>query len=127
MKNNKTTLVVGDLIAIALVTVIGFATHGETGISFLPRMAASFFPVSVSWFLLAPWFGLFDEQVIADPKLLWRVPLVMLFAAPLAVILRAALLGAAALPLFTLILGLTSAFGMLIWRALYLFLQKRTA
>lgn len=127
MKNNKTTLVVGDLIAIALVTVIGFATHGETGISFLPRMAASFFPVSVSWFLLAPWFGLFDEQITSNSKLLWRIPLAMLLSAPLAVILRATLLGAAALPLFTLILGLTSAFGMLLWRALYLFLQKRTA
>ncbi len=127
MKNNKTILVAGDLIAIAIVTVIGFATHGETGISFLPRMAASFFPVSVSWFLLAPWFGLFDEQITSNSKLLWRIPLAMLLSAPLAVILRAILLGAAALPLFTLILGLTSAFGMLLWRALYLFLQKRTA
>ncbi|MBK8618340.1 MAG: DUF3054 family protein [Anaerolineales bacterium] len=80
MKNNKTTLVVGDLIAIALVTVIGFATHGETGISFLPRMAASFFPVSVSWFLLAPWFGLFDEQITSNSKLLWRIPLAMLLS-----------------------------------------------
>jgi hypothetical protein len=127
MKNNKTILVVGDLIAIALVTVIGFATHGETGISFLPRMAASFFPVLVSWFLLAPWFGLLDEPITSNSKLLWRIPLVMLFAAPLAVILRAVILGSAALPLFTLILGTTSAFGMLIWRALYLFLQKKTA
>jgi hypothetical protein len=127
MKNNKTILVVGDLIAIALVTVIGFATHGETGTSFLPRMAASFFPVSVSWFLLAPWFGLFDEQITSNSKLLWRIPLVMLFSAPLAVILRAVILGSAALPVFTLVLGSTSAFGMLIWRALYLFLQKKTA
>lgn len=123
--NKKTILILGDIIAIAIVTVIGFVTHGETGFSFLPRMAASFFPVLAGWFLLAPWLGLFDEQVIANPKLLWRVPLAMLFAAPLAVILRAALLGSAALPLFTLILGLTSAFGMLIWRAFYLFLQKR--
>ncbi len=125
--NKKIIIILGDIIAIAIVTVVGFVTHGETGFSFLPRMAASFFPVSVSWFLIAPWLGLFNEQVIVNPKWLWRVPLAMFFAAPLAVILRATLLGAAALPLFTLILGLTSAFGMLIWRGLYLFLQKRTA
>ena len=110
--NKKTILITGDLIAIAIVTVIGFATHGETGFSFLPRMAAAFFPLTLGWFVLAPWLGLFEEQVISNLKLLWRIPLAMFFVAPLAVILRAALLGTAGLPLFTLILGSTSAFGM---------------
>jgi len=125
MNKQKTFLILGDLVAIAIVTVIGFATHGETGTSFLPRMAAAFIPVSVSWFLLAPWFGVFNEQVISDRKLLWRVPVAMLFAAPLAVILRAAILGTNAIPIFTLVLGSTSAFGMFLWRWLYLFLDKK--
>ena len=125
--NKKTNLILGDITAIAIITIIGFATHGEMGVSFLPRMAASFFPVLIGWFLLAPWFGLFDEQVASNPKLLWRVLLAVFFSAPLAVILRASMLGAAALPLFALVLGSTSAFGLLIWRALYLFLQKRAA
>lgn len=125
MNKQKTFLILGDLVAIAIVTVIGFATHGETGTSFLPRMAAAFIPVSVSWFLLAPWFGVFNEQVISDRKLLWRVPVAMLFAAPLAVTLRAAILGTNAIPIFTLVLGSTSAFGMFLWRWLYLFLDKK--
>jgi hypothetical protein len=122
---NKNTLILGDTIAIAILTFIGFATHGEADISFLPRMAAAFFPVLVSWFLFAPWFGLFDEHVITDPKSLWRLLPAMFAVAPLAVILRAAILNSAGLPIFTLVLGGTNALGMLAWRALYLFAIKR--
>src|SRR5688572_6949426 len=114
--NKKILLIVGDILAIAAITFIGFASHGEGNISFLPRMGMTFFPVLIGWFLLAPWFGLFDENVISDPRSLWRVPLTMLFAAPLASTLRAALLGAAALPIFTLILAFTSALGVSAWR-----------
>ena len=117
--NKKSILILGDLLAIALLTVIGFATHGETGISFLSRMAAVFFPVTFAWFVLAPWFGLFDEGVITTPKNLLRIPLAMLFVAPLAVILRGAWLNAPALPLFALVLGGTSALGMMVWRWIY--------
>lgn len=127
MQKSKLVLVVGDVIAIALLTFIGFATHGEADVSFLPRMAAAFFPVLVGWFVLAPWFGLFDAQIISSPKMLWRILPAMLAVAPLAVMLRAAILNAAALPLFTLVLGSTNAFGMLVWRALHLFVVKRDA
>ena len=125
MKKNIVFLAIGDLLAIAILTFIGFATHGEADISFLPRMSAAFFPVLVGWFLLAPWFGLFDEQVISSLKSLWRILPAMLAVAPLAVILRAAILNSAALPIFTLVLGSTNAFGMLIWRAIYLFVIQR--
>ena len=123
--NKKTILILGDILAIAILTFIGFATHGETGISYILRMGTTFFPVLVSWFLIAPWLGLFDEQAIANPKLLWRILLAMLFAAPLAVILRATLLHSAAQPLFVLILGGSNAIGMLIWRVLYLLMARR--
>lgn len=123
----KNVLIIGDIIAIALLTIIGFATHGEADASFLPRMAAAFFPVLLGWFLLAPWFGLFEEQVTSNPKMLWRVPLVSLFAAPLAVLLRAAILNTAGIPIFALVLGATNAFGMIIWRAIYTWWVKRSA
>jgi hypothetical protein len=123
--NKKNILILGDILAIAVLTLIGFATHGETDASYLPRMAAIFFPVLFSWFVLAPWFGMFDDQVNENPKLLWRVPLVLLFAAPLATTLRAVWLGSTSLPLFTLILGSTNALGMLIWRWIYIFIAKR--
>jgi hypothetical protein len=122
----KYILILGDIITIAILTIIGFASHAETDISYIPRMGTTFFPILVSWFLIAPWLGLFNERVISNPKLFWRIPLAMAFAAPLAVILRATLLHSAALPLFALILGGSFALGMLIWRGIYLFALRRT-
>ncbi|MBI2330698.1 MAG: hypothetical protein HYU84_00700, partial [Chloroflexi bacterium] len=81
--NKKSILIFGDIITLAILTVIGFATHGETDTTFLPRMAAVFFPVVLGWFVLAPWFGLLDEAIILTPKNLLRIPLAFLFVAPL--------------------------------------------
>ncbi len=127
MKNNKTILIAGDITAIAVLTLIGFATHDEVDITFLPRMAAAFFPTLIGWFFFAPWFGLFDRQAGADFKLLWRILPALCAVAPFAVILRAAILNSAALPLFALILGSTNALGMLVWRSIYIFIVKRNA
>lgn len=118
-------LILGDILAILLTTLIGFATHGEAAISFLPRMAAVFFPLVIAWFLLAPFLGLFEPQLTADPKQLWRPALVMIFASPLAAILRGLLLNAPIIPIFAVVLSATSAFGMLLWRGIYLFLSRK--
>lgn len=123
--NKKSTLILGDVIALLLLTFIGFATHGETDVSYLPRMAAVFFPVVFGWFALTPWFGLHDEVVIRTPKNLLRIPLAFLFVAPLAVILRGAWLNAPALPLFVLIFGGSNALGMMVWRWLYLVMLNK--
>lgn len=123
----KTTLILGDTIALVILTIIGFATHGEVELSFLPRIAAVLFPTLLGWFFLAPWFGLFDPSIISIPKNLFRIPLAMLFVAPFAVILRGALLNAPALPLFAFILGVSNAIGMTIWRRLYILPAKRGA
>lgn len=123
--NKKTILIFGDVLVLAILTVIGFATHGETNTSYLPRMAAAFVPVTFAWFVLAPWFDLFDEGVIADPKNFWRILLVMLFVSPTAVILRGAWLNAPVLPLFAFIFGGSNAMGMIVWRWIYIFLAKR--
>lgn len=112
-------LLVGDAIVLAILTIIGFATHGETGVSYLPRMAASFVPLLFGWFVLAPWFGLFDRETISDPKNLWRIPLLFLFAAPLAALLRSVMLATPVIPIFVLVLGSTNALGMMIWRWIY--------
>ena len=112
----KTRLILGDMLAIAILTIIGFASHGETNPSFIPRMGTTFFPVLVGWFLLAPWFGLLDPASVTEARLLWRIPLAMLFAAPFAAIIRAALLGSSAAPLFTAIIGCSFALGMMLWR-----------
>ena len=126
MLRNRTIIILGDILAILLVTAIGFATHGELGASFIGRMSAAFFPLTVAWFLLAPFFGLFQPEIIASPKQLWRPALAMLFAAPLAAVLRGFLLNAPIIPIFAAVLASTSAFGMLVWRGMYFLLTRKS-
>ena len=116
---NKSILILGDLLAIALVTLIGFATHGEADVSFVPRMAAIYFPLSISWFLLAPSLGLFQPETTSHPKQLWRPALAMIFAAPLAAVLRGFILNAPVIPVFAAVLAGTSALGMVVWRLIW--------
>ncbi len=125
MMQNRSVLILGDILAIGLVTIIGFATHGETALSFLPRMAATFFPLVVAWFLLAPWLELFQDEVIYHARQLWRPALTALFAAPLAAVLRGFLLHAPIIPIFAIVLGGSSALGMVVWRALYVLLNRK--
>ncbi len=125
--NKKSILRLGDIIAFAVLTLIGFATHGETALSFIPRMTITFLPLLLGWFLLAPWLGLFDEQVIADSKNLWRIVLAMIFIAPLAATLRGAWLGDSVIPLFALILGGSNALGIMVWRWVYIFIARLAA
>src|SRR5512139_3774465 len=98
-------LILGDILAIALVTVIGFVTHRETDVSVLPRVAALFFPLLISWFFLAPSLGLFRTQMTADARQLWRPALAMAFAAPFAAVLRGLLLNAPIIPIFAVALS----------------------
>ena len=124
MSNSKSVLVVGDILAIAIVTVIGFATHGEADASFLSRMLAAFAPLTIAWFLISPWFGLFQAEITSNPKQLWRPALAMLFAGPLAALLRGLILNAPIIPIFAVVLSATSAFGMLLWRGIFVVLNR---
>lgn len=123
MKN--TALILGDIFAIAVITVIGFVSHRETGVSILPRAAAVFFPLVVGWFLLAPGMGLFQDRNISDAAQLWRPVLAMIFIGTWAAVLRGLLLNAPIIPIFAVVLSATSAFGMLVWRGIYCFLERR--
>jgi Protein of unknown function (DUF3054) len=121
---SKYSLILGDIITLLIITLIGFATHGETSISFLPRMLTTFIPLLIGWFLLAPWFQVFNSEINSNPNQLWRPALAMLFAGPLAVVLRGLILNAPIIPIFAVVLSATSALGMAIWRTLYLILKR---
>ncbi len=121
---NKNILILGDILALAIVTIIGFITHGEGGVEYLPRMAAAFFPLVAAWLVLAPWFELFDLQISLNTKILGRIALAVVFAAPLALVFRGLFLNAPIIPIFAVVFTLTSAFGLIAWRAIY-FLFKR--
>ena len=124
MINNRNVLILGDILTILLITLIGFATHGELNTYFITRMSALFFPLIIAWFLLSPWFGLFQTEIIPNPKQLWRPALAMLFAAPLAAVLRGLILNAPIIPIFVVVLAATSAFGMVLWRGIYFLLNR---
>ncbi len=124
----KTTLLVtGDVIALALVTLLGFGSHGEFSAAFLPRMAAAFLPLCAGWFLLAPQLGLFDRSTRPAISGLWLPAFVMLFAGPLAVVLRGLLLQSPIMPSFAVVLSLASALALTIWRGIWLLMQRRAA
>jgi hypothetical protein len=63
-------------------------------------------------------------NIVSEPKQLWRPVLAMFLAAPMTAILRAAMLNGVALPLFTLVLGVSAALGMLVWRWIWLVTLK---
>ena len=121
----KSNLIIGDVLAILVTILIGFATHKETGVAFFPRMAVLFFPLIITWFMLAPFLGLFQPEITSNPKQLWRPILAMIFAAPLAVVIRGLILNAPIIPIFAVVLSATSAFGMLIWRGIFVLLNRK--
>ena len=118
-------LILGDILAIALLTIIGFATHDEADLAFLPRMAAFFLPLCISWFLLSPSLGLFQREITSNPRQLWRPALAAFFAAPLAAVLRGFILNAPIIPIFAAVLAGTSAFGMVFWRLIWYWIVRR--
>ena len=120
-------LIIGDILAILTVTIIGFATHGELDTALITRMSVLFFPLVIAWFLLSPWLGLFQPGITFNPKQLWRPALAMLFAVPLAAVLRGLILNAAIIPIFAVVLAVNSAFGMVLWRGIYFFLNRNRA
>ena len=125
MMTGKWILYTGDILVLAALTLIGFATHGETDLAFLPRMGALFVPLVISWFLVAPWLGLFQPEIASNFKQLWRPALAIVFMAPLAATLRGLILNAPIIPIFVLVLSLTFALGMVLWRGIYLLLKHK--
>jgi len=122
--NHLVLLAAGDAVVLALITLAGFARHGELSTAGL-RVFSTFIPLCVAWALVAPWLGVFKANYAADPRQLWRPLLAIFIAAPLAGWLRGFWLGAPVLPDFVLVLAAFSGLGILIWRSLWLLLTRR--
>lgn len=109
-------LLLGDILAILIVSLIGFFTHyGEIRGW---RWLTTFFPVLVGWFAIAPWLGVYQEELAGRPAHAWRGALAAFLSAPLAAWLRGAWLNSAILPVFVFVLALTDALGFFIWRSI---------
>ncbi len=126
MKNTH-WLIFGDMLAIAFVIVIGFATHGETDFSFLPRMLTTFGPLALAWLLVAPFLGLFQSEITSNWRQLWRPFLAMVFAGPLAALLRAFLLNTVVIPIFAMVLSGSAGLGMFAWRVVWRQVERSLA
>ncbi len=123
MKPSRPLLVLGDLLALALVIVLGFTFHQSSAMS--GRLHYTLLPFALCWLLAAAILGLYNFSTAASAKQLWRVALGMLLAAPLASLLRSAWLGTPFIPIFAVIMGATSLLGLLLWRLLYIFVIAR--
>jgi hypothetical protein len=130
----STYLVAGDLLTLALVTVIGFASHGEAATAGL-RMLTTFVPLALAWFLVAPFFGVYEPDRAAAYRQLWRPFWAMIVAGPLAGWLRSVILGIVnhtglntpILPIFVVVLGGIAALAVLVWRLLaVVFLKQKS-
>ena len=117
-------LILGDALALVVITLIGFGTHNELVLFPVERIMATFLPLLAGWFLIAPWLGLFKDEITSNARQLWRPVLAMLLAAPLTGLLRAMMLNGVVIPLFVLILGGSAALGMLVWRVLWWLLTR---
>ena len=117
-------LLAGDILVLAVVTVIGFARHRELASSGA-RYLTTFIPLVVAWLLVAPFLGVFDPQRVANPRQLWRPFWAMVLAGPMAGWLRGVLLNEPIQPVFVAVLGGISALALLAWRSLYWLLISR--
>ena len=111
-------LIGGDIVALAIVTIVGFASHGTAGSAGI-RMLTTFFPLLAAWLLIAPHLKVYDLEVVIDGRQLWRPFWAMILAAPMAAWLRGLILNSPILPLFVIILGGVGALTILAWRGLY--------
>lgn len=107
-------LAIGDTLICLAVTWIGFASHSE-GLAG-GRWLITFFPLAFSWFLAAPWLGLFTAGKADRLQDFWRPTVAAVLAAPLAVLLRALWLRQTVIPVFGLVMIAATAAGMTLWR-----------
>lgn len=117
-------LIIGDTLTLAIVTVVGFASHGTAGTAG-SRMLTTFFPLLVAWLLIAPHLKVYDPKIALDGRQLWRPFWAMVLAGPMAAWLRGVLLNSPILPVFVIILGGVSALAILAWRGLYWLIMTR--
>ena len=125
-QRRRAILLAGDILVLAVVTAVGFASHGTLG-SAGSRMLTTFLPILAAWFMAAPFLGAYDPQRAADWHQLWRPFWAMVLAGPMAALLRGFWLNSPILPVFVVVLGGISALSILGWRLIYALLAARKA
>jgi hypothetical protein len=114
-------LLAGDIIALSIVTLFGFSSHGSFGSG---RFWATFVPLIVAWSLSGFYGGIFEITGTLEARRLWRPFLGMVLAAPLAVWMRAIWLEVSIVPIFVVVIGGFSALAILVWRGIFILWMK---
>jgi hypothetical protein len=126
IKNQKPPpllLILGDLLAVLLITLLGFDHHGES--TAWLRMFTTILPLCLGWGLAAGLLGLYQEPVARDAHQIWRPAVAALLGAPLACWLRGAWLGAPIPPIFILVMVSAVAIVMTVWRGGWMLVKRR--
>lgn len=118
LSRQQLILAAGDIVTLGLVTVFGFASHGEAETAGV-RMLTTFLPLVAAWLLVAPHLEVFEMQRVTDLRQLWRPFWAMVLAGPMAAWLRGVMLNAPILPIFVVVIGGVSAIALLAWRGLF--------
>jgi len=110
----RVVAIIGDGIVLGVLSVAGFAMH-ET-LAETSRLLITVLSFLVAWAWIAPWFGVFGDEVLTDPKRVWRVLLAWVAAAPFGAVLRALLLGLTVSPIFVIVMTVVTGVGLIVWR-----------
>ncbi|MBI1882160.1 MAG: DUF3054 domain-containing protein [Chloroflexi bacterium] len=127
--NRLALLIGGDLLVLLFFSWVGRSSHSLPGADIVAGLTTAA-PFVISWFVLAPWFGLFRADVSQTwQKFVPRILGVWLIGGPLAGLLRALLLGrpipAGIIPIFVVITMVVASLFMLIWRLGYSWWARR--
>lgn len=113
-RNQLTVLITGDALLLLVVTWLGFATHSRSLAG--GRWLVTYLPLLFSWLLAAWVIGLYRAGIADRYQVIWLVLVAAIFAAPLAVMLRALWLKQTMIPVFGLVMMAMTGAGMGIWR-----------
>lgn len=124
-------LIGGDLLVILSFIWAGRTSHGFSLANILAQTLSSALPFIIGWFVIMPWLGLFRDDVSRNRrKLVPRLLLGWVIAGPLALILRALLLGrpipAGIIPTFAMISLTYIGLVTLVWRLVYIWWHNRS-
>lgn len=113
----------GDVVVLAVLTAIGFATHstlGDTG-----RLVVTTLGALAAWGIVGPWFGVFSTAVLTRWTAVWQVALAWAVAAPAAGFLRGLLLDVNVSATFILVTIAVNGAALVVWRSGYAAFQAR--
>ncbi len=123
-------LPIGDAITLAVFGLIGRGTH-ELSNADLYGALTSFMPFVISWFAVAPWFGLFQTEVVSSiSKTASRLAMSWIpIGFPIGLLLWALVRGRAipdgiSVP-FAIAAWITTTVFLLIWRIIYIQVSLR--